>query len=88
MLTAEEVHEVTPPASTAVLPPPKVRPVLSVVRVMSRELSWYGPGFYGKRSASGKNYRPGTMTAAHRTQPFGTKMRHYFCVWPVGRDPN
>ena len=75
VLTPEEVREVTPPAPAAVLPPPKVRPVPSVVRVMTGEASWYGPGFYGNRTASGEIYRPGTMTAAHRTLPFGTKVR-------------
>tara|TARA_B100001287_G_scaffold71076_1_gene58697 strand:+ start:1975 stop:2574 length:600 start_codon:yes stop_codon:yes gene_type:complete len=75
VLTPAEVREVTPPAPAAVLPPPKVRPVPSVVRVMTGEASWYGPGFYGNRTASGEIYRPGTMTAAHRTLPFGTKVR-------------
>ena len=75
VLTPAEVREVTPPAPAAVLPPPKVRPVSSVVRVMTGEASWYGPGFYGNRTASGEIYRPGTMTAAHRTLPFGTKVR-------------
>ena len=75
VLTPAEVREVTSPAPAAVLPPPKVRPVPSVVRVMTGEASWYGPGFYGNRTASGEIYRPGTMTAAHRTLPFGTKVR-------------
>ena len=39
------------------------------------EASWYGPGFYGNRTANGEVYRRGTMTAAHRTLPFGTKVR-------------
>ena len=34
--------------------------------------SYYGPGFYGHRTASGEVLRPGTLTAAHRTLPFGT----------------
>ena len=75
VLTPAEVREVTPTAPAAVLPLPKVRPVPSVVRVMTGEASWYGPGFYGNRTASGEIYRPGTMTAAHRTLPFGTKVR-------------
>ena len=75
VLTPEEVRVVTPPAPEAVLPPPKVKPLSSVVRVMTGEASWYGPGFYGNRTASGEIYRPGTMTAAHRTLPFGTKVR-------------
>jgi Lytic transglycolase len=38
--------------------------------------SWYGPGFYFKRTASGELFLPGPfMTAAHKTLPFGTKVR-------------
>ena len=46
------------------------------VRSVSRgQASWYGPGFYGNRTASGEVLRPGTLTAAHRTLPFGTQVR-------------
>ena len=34
--------------------------------------SWYGPGFYGKSTASGEPYNMWAMTAAHQTLPFGT----------------
>jgi rare lipoprotein A len=34
--------------------------------------SWYGPGFHGKRTASGEVYDMEAMTAAHRRLPFGT----------------
>jgi rare lipoprotein A (peptidoglycan hydrolase) len=37
--------------------------------------SFYGPGFYGNRTANGEIYKPGTMTAAHKTLPFGTRVR-------------
>ena len=37
--------------------------------------SWYGPGFHGNRSASGEIYNQNALTAAHRTLPFGTKVR-------------
>ena len=37
--------------------------------------SWYGPGFYGHRTANGELFRKGTVTAAHRTLPFGTIVR-------------
>ena len=37
--------------------------------------SWYGPGFYGRRTANGEIFRKGTLTAAHRTLPFGTVVR-------------
>ena len=39
------------------------------------DASWYGPGLYGRKTASGETLRPGTLTAAHRTLPFGTCLR-------------
>jgi len=39
------------------------------------EASWYGPGLYGRTTASGEVLRPGMLTAAHRTLPFGTCLR-------------
>ena len=75
VLTPAEIREVSLPVPAAILPPPKLKPVPSVVRVLTGEASWYGPGFYGNRTANGEIYRPGTMTAAHRTLPFGTKVR-------------
>jgi rare lipoprotein A len=37
--------------------------------------SWYGPGFHGRRTASGERFNPRGFTAAHRRLPFGTKVR-------------
>lgn len=37
--------------------------------------SWYGPGYHGRRTASGDVYDMDRMTAAHRTLPFGTMVR-------------
>ncbi len=37
--------------------------------------SWYGYDFAGNRTASGKRYNPEGMTAAHRSLPFGTRVR-------------
>ena len=37
--------------------------------------SYYGPGFDGKKTASGETFSKNAMTAAHRTLPFGTKVR-------------
>ena len=34
--------------------------------------SWYGPGFYGRPTASGEIFTGRELTAAHRTLPFGT----------------
>lgn len=37
------------------------------------EASWYGPGFQGKRTASGEVFDQTKMTAAHPSLPMGTK---------------
>ena len=37
--------------------------------------SWYGPGFHGRKTASGETFNSNDMTAAHRTLPFGTKVK-------------
>ncbi|MGD8494977.1 MAG: septal ring lytic transglycosylase RlpA family protein [Gemmatimonadales bacterium] len=39
------------------------------------EASWYGPGFDGKRTASGEVYDMDDLTAAHRELPFGSLVR-------------
>lgn len=33
--------------------------------------TWYGPGFYGNRTACGKTYTPNLRGTAHRTLPCG-----------------
>jgi rare lipoprotein A (peptidoglycan hydrolase) len=40
--------------------------------------TWYGPGFYGKRTACGQTLRPGTLGVAHRSLPCGTVVRFVF----------
>jgi len=37
--------------------------------------SWYGPGFHGKKTANGERFNTHALTAAHRTLPFGTKVK-------------
>jgi rare lipoprotein A len=36
--------------------------------------SWYGPGFQGRRTASGERFDMNALTAAHRTLAFGTRV--------------
>lgn len=50
---------------------PKVKPVL----FQTGTASWYGPRFYGRKTASGEVFTKHALTAAHRTLPFGTKIR-------------
>ena len=45
------------------------------VEVGRGKASWYGPGFQGKRTASGERFDMNELTAAHRTLPFGTRVR-------------
>ena len=37
--------------------------------------SWYGPGFHGKKTASGAKFNQNAMTAAHKSLPFGTVVK-------------
>jgi rare lipoprotein A len=37
--------------------------------------SWYGEPYHGRHTASGPRYDMNEMTAAHRTLPFGTRVR-------------
>jgi rare lipoprotein A len=78
------IREVVAPEASEDLPLKPAAPVLPIATpaaepkvraVSSGQASWYGPGFYGNRTANGEVFRPGTLTAAHRTLPFGTKVR-------------
>jgi rare lipoprotein A (peptidoglycan hydrolase) len=42
---------------------------------LNGKASWYGPGFHGKKTASGEIYDQRKLTAAHKTLPLGTKAR-------------
>ena len=37
--------------------------------------SWYGPGFYGNLTANGEVYNGNEYTTAHKSLPFGTRVR-------------
>ena len=43
--------------------------------IQSGAASWYGPGFHGKKTANGERFNTHDLTAAHKTLPFGTKVR-------------
>lgn len=50
----------------------------SSTRTVSKQTgkaSWYGKQFHNRRTASGKRFNTYAMMAAHRTLPFGTKVR-------------
>lgn len=71
-----------PASTTAAVPPgqgppaePALTGVLPLLASFEGNASWYGPGFSGRRTASGEVFDPGQLTAAHRTLPFGTVVR-------------
>jgi rare lipoprotein A len=37
--------------------------------------SWYGPGFNGKKTASGERFNQNALTAAHKTLPLGSVVK-------------
>jgi rare lipoprotein A len=71
--------------STAATATPSVNSTQSDTPIASKQLiaqsvgqaSFYGnqPGEGGPLTANGERYNPGGLTAAHRTLPFGTKVR-------------
>jgi rare lipoprotein A len=55
--------------------PTTVQPILDrVVSTQTGKASWYGSEG-GSKTANGERYDPQGLTAAHRTLPFGTKVR-------------
>jgi rare lipoprotein A len=48
---------------------------LKVVKVLNTRATWYGPGFHGKRTASGERFSRHAMTLASRHLPMGTRVR-------------
>ena len=58
-------------------PAPKAAPKAAdkVVGAFEGRASWYGPGFHGRPTASGQRFDRNALTAAHRTLPFGTRVR-------------
>ncbi len=67
--TASPEPTATPtPARPAVTLPPLPDPPTSGIVIAS----WYGPGFYGNRTACGQTYTAEIVGVAHRTLPCGT----------------
>jgi len=67
--TPEPTPEPTPAPVVATLPQLPDPPTSGVVIA-----SWYGPGFYGNRTACGQVYTPEIIGVAHRTLRCGTML--------------
>jgi rare lipoprotein A len=69
----KQAASANPPASLA---PGLARPIPNSGFVQVGEASYYGPrGWNGRRTASGEIFDMEAMTAAHRSLPFGTRVR-------------
>ncbi len=84
-LTAPAPEELKAPLSSFALPTPSsqpcpvqpnpLEPCTDTQEIERGRASWYGPGFHGKRTASGERFDMYALTAAHKTLPFGTHLR-------------
>jgi rare lipoprotein A len=63
------------PVTTTAPPAPPVEKASKPGPSQTGFASWYGPGFHGKLTASGRAYDQHDLTAAHRTLPLGTRVR-------------
>jgi rare lipoprotein A len=72
-LDADAAHS---PVEAAAPDPGQVVPEADEDREIAQgRASWYGRRFHGRRTASGERFDMNAMTAAHRTLPFGTRVR-------------
>jgi len=66
----------SPPATIA--PPagaPPSSPDTAIITQQRGRISMYGNDFAGRKTASGEPFDPTALTMAHRTLPFGTRVR-------------
>src|SRR5437763_2923381 len=67
-----------PPAPAPTAPPPPPPPSSDDTARSAQQrgrISMYGHDFAGKKTASGEPFDPAALTMAHRTLPFGTRVR-------------
>jgi len=64
------------PAASAAAPATSAAPAAATATaVESGKLAWYGRKFAGRKTASGEAYNPDALTMAHKTLPFGTRVK-------------
>jgi rare lipoprotein A len=66
------IHDVTTSEIVTTVRMPKAT---VLTRIKSGLASWYGDMWQGRRTASGRIFDMNEMTAAHKTLPFGTKVK-------------
>lgn len=69
------MQAVAPVRTSEVLAPVTAAKVTTFTRVKSGMASWYGKVLQDHRTASGRRFNMYELTAAHRTLPFGSKVK-------------
>jgi rare lipoprotein A len=75
---SERAPELAPPAPSATIPPPPAPSASGESAISTQQrgrISLYGNEFAGRKTASGEPFDPTALTMAHRTLPFGTRVR-------------
>jgi rare lipoprotein A len=69
------IHDVTPAEIVTTVPAPRTTVYTRFTRIKSGLASWYGSVLQGHLTASGRRFDMNELTAAHRTLPFGSKVK-------------
>jgi rare lipoprotein A len=69
---AVAMNNVAPTEIVTTVTPPKIT---VLTRIKSGMASWYGSVLQGHRTASGRRFDMNELTAAHRTLPFGSRVK-------------
>lgn len=73
---AVDITEIEPPVEKQKEDKKIEEKVTQVLKSLSGGMaSYYGKAFAGRRTANGERFNPAHMTAAHRTLPFGSKVK-------------
>ena len=70
--------EPAPPTAAPTVSPPAAPPASGANAISTQQrgrISLYGNEFAGRKTASGEPFDPTSLTMAHRTLPFGTRVR-------------
>jgi rare lipoprotein A len=74
----ERAPEPEPPRPAPTVSPPLAPPSSGDTAISTQQrglISMYGSDFAGRKTASGEPFDPTALTMAHRTLPFGTRVR-------------
>jgi rare lipoprotein A len=74
-LLRQELGGASPLTQIEGRPQPQTVAVGPIRMQIRGEASWYGSYFHGRPTANGERYNQDALTAAHKTLPFGTKVR-------------